>query len=144
MPAKAGIQESPAQWRCLWPLDARFRGHDGEVFSPDPTQLLSGTRRDRDRPQLRLRCCDRRREVKCQGVGQRVQRCRLASALARQSNREIIVRHVIAFGYAQGMRDAATTLGEAERGLDKAAEEAIEELDAAMKRIADNYEHEPD
>ncbi len=29
MPAKAGIQESPARGRCPWPLDARFRGHDG-------------------------------------------------------------------------------------------------------------------
>ena len=44
----------------------------------------------------------------------------------------------------EAVRDAATKLGEAERGLDKAAAEAIAELDAAMKRIADNYEHEPD
>jgi hypothetical protein len=42
------------------------------------------------------------------------------------------------------VRDAATNLREAERGLDKAAEGAIVELDAAMKHIADNYEHEPD
>ena len=42
------------------------------------------------------------------------------------------------------MRDATTKLKEAERGLDKAAEEAIAVLDAAMKRIADDYEHEPD
>ena len=42
------------------------------------------------------------------------------------------------------VRDAATKLGEAERGLDKAAEGAIAELDTAMKNIADNYEHEPD
>jgi hypothetical protein len=44
----------------------------------------------------------------------------------------------------EAMRDATTKLGEAERGLDKAAAEAIAELDAAMKRIADDYEHEPD
>jgi hypothetical protein len=42
------------------------------------------------------------------------------------------------------VRDAATNLRKAERGLDNAAEGAIVELDAAMKRIADNYEHEPD
>jgi hypothetical protein len=44
----------------------------------------------------------------------------------------------------EAMRDAATRLGEAERGLDDAAEAAIGELDAAMKRIAKDYEHEPD
>lgn len=44
----------------------------------------------------------------------------------------------------EGVRDATMKLGEAERGLDKAAEVAIAELDAAMKYIADNYEHEPD
>jgi hypothetical protein len=44
----------------------------------------------------------------------------------------------------EAVRDATTKLGEAERGLDKAAEVAITELDAAMKYIADNYEHEPD
>ncbi len=44
----------------------------------------------------------------------------------------------------EAVRDAATKLREAERGLDKAAEEAITELDVAMKHIADNYEHEPD
>jgi len=44
----------------------------------------------------------------------------------------------------EAVRDAATKLGEAERGLDKAADAAIAELDAAMKRIADKYEHEPD
>ena len=44
----------------------------------------------------------------------------------------------------EAVRDATTKLGEAERGLDKAAERAIAELDAAMKHIADNYEHEPD
>ena len=44
----------------------------------------------------------------------------------------------------EAVRDAAMKLGEAERGLDKAAEAAIAELDAAMKRIADDYEHEPD
>lgn len=44
----------------------------------------------------------------------------------------------------EALRDAATKLGEAERGLDAAAEAAIAELDAAMKRIADDYEHEPD
>lgn len=44
----------------------------------------------------------------------------------------------------EAVRAAATKLGEAERGLDKAADAAIAELDAAMKRIADKYEHEPD
>lgn len=44
----------------------------------------------------------------------------------------------------EAIRDAATKLGEAERKLDEAAEAAIAELDAAMKRIADDYEHEPD
>ncbi len=44
----------------------------------------------------------------------------------------------------EAVRDAAAKLGEAERALDAAAEEAIAVLDAAMKRIADNYEHEPD
>lgn len=44
----------------------------------------------------------------------------------------------------EAVRDAATKLGEAERRLDKAADAAIAELDAAMKRIADKYEHEPD
>jgi hypothetical protein len=44
----------------------------------------------------------------------------------------------------QAVRDATTKLGEAERDLDKAAQEAIAALDAAMKRIADKYEHEPD
>jgi hypothetical protein len=44
----------------------------------------------------------------------------------------------------EALRDAATKLGEAERGLGEAAEAAIAVLDAAMKRIADKYEHEPD
>jgi hypothetical protein len=44
----------------------------------------------------------------------------------------------------EALRDATTKLGEAERGLDEEAASAITELDAAMKRIADKYEHEPD
>ncbi len=44
----------------------------------------------------------------------------------------------------EAVRDATTRLGEAERGLDEAAEEAIAVLDAAMKRIAKDYEHEHD
>lgn len=44
----------------------------------------------------------------------------------------------------EAVRDATVKLGDAERQLDKAAEEAIAVLDAAMKRIADKYEHEPD
>jgi cytochrome c556 len=44
----------------------------------------------------------------------------------------------------EAMRGAATKLGEAERGLAEAAEATIAELDKAMKRIADDYEHEPD
>jgi hypothetical protein len=44
----------------------------------------------------------------------------------------------------EGIRDATAKLREAERGLDEAAESAITELDAVMKRIAEKYEHEPD
>ncbi len=44
----------------------------------------------------------------------------------------------------EAVRDAATRLGETERGLDAAAEGAIAVLDAAMRRIAKDYEHEPD
>jgi hypothetical protein len=44
----------------------------------------------------------------------------------------------------EALRDAATKLAGAERDLDGAAVAAIAELDAAMKRIADDYEHEPD
>jgi hypothetical protein len=44
----------------------------------------------------------------------------------------------------EAVRAAAAKLGEAERTLDEAAQAAIAVLDAAMKRIADNYEHEPD
>jgi hypothetical protein len=44
----------------------------------------------------------------------------------------------------EAIRGAATKLKEAEHALDKEAEEAIAVLDGAMKRIADNYEHEPD
>ena len=44
----------------------------------------------------------------------------------------------------RAVRDATKKLTEAESGLGDTANEAIAELDAAMKRIADDYEHEPD
>jgi hypothetical protein len=53
-------------------------------------------------------------------------------------------------GFAQGweadeaVHEATTRVGEAETALDDAASSAIADLDAAMKRIADKYEHEPD
>jgi hypothetical protein len=53
-------------------------------------------------------------------------------------------RFVTLWDADEALRDAATKLGEAERGLDGVAAAAIAELDAAMKRIADDYEHEPD
>jgi hypothetical protein len=42
------------------------------------------------------------------------------------------------------VRDSATHLEEAEQAMSDATTAAIGELDAAMKRIADRYEHEPD
>lgn len=44
----------------------------------------------------------------------------------------------------EAVRDATTRLGDAERGLNEAAEAAIAELDAVMKYIAEEYEGEPD
>ncbi len=44
----------------------------------------------------------------------------------------------------EAIREATAKLKEAERDLGIAADGAIAVLDAAMKRIADNYEHEPD